>query len=228
MPVPLPMHVPPRPKGLAIAALIVGISSLVLCWIPFVGMLGGLAAIVLGIIALVKAQSKGMSITGLITGIVGFLAGIVLTLTAFTLFSLIGAQTASTDPSAESAPGPADRQQDKGQTNEPEIADDLAEDTDAILRRICDEYQVCSVAGEPQPSYSPEYCANIRYFFGTDSSEQIKKATALAGYDDAHAKYWQLAADIMSHPSRTEVPDDVGKIISELYFEGYFNCNFED
>lgn len=73
----------PQPKGLAIAALIIGIvaiCSLIFGWIPFLGggfsIVCGAAAVVLGIIAMNKAQSKGMSITGLITGGIAVLAGI--------------------------------------------------------------------------------------------------------------------------------------------------------
>lgn len=54
--------------GLAIAALVVGIVALVFCWVPFLGFVTGVVAVILGIIALKKAQSKGMSITGLVTG----------------------------------------------------------------------------------------------------------------------------------------------------------------
>jgi len=70
---------PIQPKGLAIAALIVGIVSLVFCW-PFfgvIGIAGGIVAVILGIIALRKAQSKGMSLTGIITGAVAIVGGII-------------------------------------------------------------------------------------------------------------------------------------------------------
>lgn len=62
----------PKKMGLAISALIVGIVSLLFCFVPFIGnaigILGGITAVVLGILAIKKAQSKGMSITGIITG----------------------------------------------------------------------------------------------------------------------------------------------------------------
>lgn len=67
---------PPQPKGLAVSAMIVGIVSLVLCATIFMGIAGGIVAVVLGIVALKKAQSKGMAVTGIITGGIAMLAAI--------------------------------------------------------------------------------------------------------------------------------------------------------
>jgi len=55
-------------KGLAIAAMVVGICSIVFGWVPFLGLILGIVAIVLGIIALKRKISKGMSIAGIVTG----------------------------------------------------------------------------------------------------------------------------------------------------------------
>lgn len=70
-------------KGMAITALVLGIVAIVLCLIPFIGfvsMVGGLAAIVLGIIALVKKKpGKGMSIAGIILGALGMIIAILVT-----------------------------------------------------------------------------------------------------------------------------------------------------
>ncbi|MEJ6490630.1 hypothetical protein PQI23_12955 [Leucobacter sp. USCH14] len=83
---------PAQPKGLAIAALVVGIASLVFFWFWILGLLGGIAAVILGILALRKRQSKGMSLTGLITGGVAVLASIgVLVFSLFILGSVINA-----------------------------------------------------------------------------------------------------------------------------------------
>lgn len=67
----------PAASGQALAALIVGIVSVVLP-IPFLGVLIGGAAVFLGIIALRRARAgtgggKGMAITGIVTGILGIL-----------------------------------------------------------------------------------------------------------------------------------------------------------
>ena len=66
------------PKGLAIAAMVVGIISLLLSPTIFVGVIGGIVAVVLGIVALKKAQPKGMSIAGIVTGGIAILASVVL------------------------------------------------------------------------------------------------------------------------------------------------------
>jgi len=56
--------------------MVVGIVSLVFCAVPFVGIIGGIVAVVLGLVALKKAQSKGMSVTGIVTGGLALVASI--------------------------------------------------------------------------------------------------------------------------------------------------------
>lgn len=59
---------------MAIAALILSIVGLILCWIPFVGWLGVLLAlvgIILGVVALKKGK-KGLGIAALAIGVVAF------------------------------------------------------------------------------------------------------------------------------------------------------------
>jgi hypothetical protein len=66
---------PPSNNGLAIAALIVGIVGLLLCLIPFGGVLVPLVALLLGFLGLRRAKEimigRGMSIAGIVLGIVG-------------------------------------------------------------------------------------------------------------------------------------------------------------
>lgn len=74
-----------KSKGLSIAAMVCGIVSgvtVLACCCFFVGApftaLTGLAAVILGIIALVKkSDGRGMAITGLVLGIIGLLCGII-------------------------------------------------------------------------------------------------------------------------------------------------------
>lgn len=66
---------PPSSKAFAIAALLVGILSLVAGLFGWPGIIGGVAAIVLGILAIRRRQSKAMSVTGIVTGSVGIVAG---------------------------------------------------------------------------------------------------------------------------------------------------------
>lgn len=66
-------------NGLAIASLVCGIVSIVgfCCCIP-IGILGGLAGIVLGIISKMKnMEGSGMALAGIITGAVGLVGTII-------------------------------------------------------------------------------------------------------------------------------------------------------
>ena len=71
-PAPSPAGTPVPSTGLAIASLILGILA-TLSGIFFIGGLFGIAAIIIGVIALQKKVGKGMSIAGIITGALGIL-----------------------------------------------------------------------------------------------------------------------------------------------------------
>ena len=94
-PPPSPTAVPPQPtvpgapapgapKGLAVTALVLGIVAFAFGWLGVFSIFGvgnvftALAAVVFGIIALVKRQSKGMAVTGLSLGAVGLITTVVL------------------------------------------------------------------------------------------------------------------------------------------------------
>lgn len=93
-PAPSPASTPVPSTGLAIASLILGILA-TLSGIFFIGGLFGIAAIIIGVIALQKKVGKGMSITGIITGALGILG----TLGAIALiaFAAPALQTSSRD-----------------------------------------------------------------------------------------------------------------------------------
>jgi len=81
--------VPPAQKqvpvnGLAVAAMVVGIVAFTSGWVPFWGLLTGIAAVVLGVLGLKKATGKGLAITGIVTGGLAALTSIF-----FTLFFII-------------------------------------------------------------------------------------------------------------------------------------------
>lgn len=75
--------VPGPTNGLAIAALVVGIVAFISGWAPIWGLLAGGAAVVLGILGLKKPGGKGMAIAGIITGGLGALWGLVVTIIFF-------------------------------------------------------------------------------------------------------------------------------------------------
>jgi hypothetical protein len=76
---------------MAIAALIIGILSLLIAWIPIIGLfgvIGGLIALILGFVARGRIKrngtaGNGMAITGIVTGAIALVAGIVLTVAFF-------------------------------------------------------------------------------------------------------------------------------------------------
>jgi len=68
-------------NGIAIASLVVGIFAFIFGWVPFLGFVAGATAIVLGIIAIKKhAANKGLPIAGIITGALGAVWSIVLSI----------------------------------------------------------------------------------------------------------------------------------------------------
>ncbi len=91
---------PSAPKGLAITALILGIvavvGAMIFGWIPFVGgvitVVVGIAALILGILAMQKRQPKGLALTGLILGGAGVLIGAGIIIAWSVLFANLGSE----------------------------------------------------------------------------------------------------------------------------------------
>ena len=101
-----------KPMGLALAALIVGIGAFLFGLIPVFGALVGIAAVVLGIVALRKQQSKGMAVTGIVLGGIAVLAsigmavGIGAAVNTASVHEPLSVVTQSTKPSSGEAPAP--------------------------------------------------------------------------------------------------------------------------
>lgn len=94
-----------RPKGLAIAALVLGIVAFVTGLVPLLGLLLALGAIVVGILALKKKQSKGLAITGVALGGVALVTGFIAIVT-LVFAGLIGS-VGSASPTESDAPSAA-------------------------------------------------------------------------------------------------------------------------
>lgn len=83
---PPPGYGQPGPRyggGMATAALVLGILALVFCWTIFGGIVLGLIAVVLGIIAARRggrgqAPDRGRAIAGIVTGALGLLIAVAL------------------------------------------------------------------------------------------------------------------------------------------------------
>ena len=81
------------PRGLAIAALVLGIAGLVLVWLPFLAVVALPAAIVgliLGIIAMRKGQPKGLALTGVILSGVAILISVISVVVVLIGLALLG------------------------------------------------------------------------------------------------------------------------------------------
>ena len=70
-------NMPPQPgpgSGFAITSLVCGILSILCCYCTLgVTVIPAIMAIIFGIVAQKKGQSKGLSIAGIITGVIGLL-----------------------------------------------------------------------------------------------------------------------------------------------------------
>jgi hypothetical protein len=79
---------------MSVAALVLAILGLVICWIPYVGFLGvlmGIVALILGIISMKSAKgNKGLGIVGLVVGAIALIVGgVVQTLTVIGTVALV-------------------------------------------------------------------------------------------------------------------------------------------
>lgn len=91
---------PARPQGLAVAALVLGIAAFVSAWIPFLGLLVALVGAVIGVMALVRRQPKGLAVTGTVLSGLGLVWALVVTIS---LSALIWTAPSSFDD-AETSP----------------------------------------------------------------------------------------------------------------------------
>ena len=73
----------PARNGMGVAALILGISSIVLCWTVIVGVVGGILAIIFGVIGRRRwkrreATNGGVALAGIITGAIGLVVTVII------------------------------------------------------------------------------------------------------------------------------------------------------
>lgn len=82
-------------NALGVVSMICGIAALVFFWVIIPGWVCGTAAVILGIIQCVSRRTKGMGITGIVTGGLAFLAS-----TIFFIFALLSDDTSIDEASA--------------------------------------------------------------------------------------------------------------------------------
>ncbi|MBR5474808.1 MAG: zinc-ribbon domain-containing protein [Lachnospiraceae bacterium] len=83
-----PMRQPGDRRGLAIAALVFGILSLVVCCVPLIAIPAGLAAIIMGALS-VKSSGQGFAIAGIVLGVIGLILGISYVMMSLFIYSNI-------------------------------------------------------------------------------------------------------------------------------------------
>src|SRR5690625_2306480 len=104
----------PVSKGLAVASMVTGIVGLLLGWVPILGLLIGIAAIILGILALRKRQSKPMSWVGIVAGALSALGSILVTIAGVIAFDEIS--NIETSPTPRSTISPVENTPDRKST----------------------------------------------------------------------------------------------------------------
>ncbi|WP_200331833.1 DUF4190 domain-containing protein [Leucobacter sp. L43] len=205
---------PAAPKGLAIASLIIGIASLVFFWAWFIGILGGIAAVILGILALRKRQSKGMSLTGVITGGVAVLAGIgALIFSLFILGSVMNATGAAVDDYEQmteeletASPAPSESELDDAAEGAAEGAADAAADSS-------------SGTGEDVGERSAEFCDALTAFSTLGASgeltpEVLDSLKPLADISSPNQSVYERFYEYAKDPTSV---DDSSTLISDYF-----------
>ncbi|WP_244286013.1 Ltp family lipoprotein [Cryobacterium zongtaii] len=138
---------PPQPpltsaKGLALAALLVGIGAFLFGLIPVFGAIVGVVAVVLGILAMRKKQPKAMALTGVILGGVAIVASIAVTFGAVALVNLASDDTSTTELTESATAEPVESTElepaeaepaEVAADSEPEAADVPAEYGSALI-----------------------------------------------------------------------------------------------
>ena len=75
-----PVSPVPVSSGSGVAAMVCGIIALILCWVPFIGLVFGIVAMVLGGKGMrtLPQGKKGMAIAGFVMGIIGLVVGVII------------------------------------------------------------------------------------------------------------------------------------------------------
>lgn len=118
-----PEDAPATRKNLALAGLMVGIGAFVIGWLPWLGLLLGIAAVALSIFALIKHQSKVMAIIGLVLGGLAMLTGLVTTIGFMAAVNSQPTPVAAASPAAETEESPA------APEPEPQVEEPVAEES---------------------------------------------------------------------------------------------------
>jgi hypothetical protein len=140
---PLPTGPTQSSNGLAIGALIVGIVAFFIGLVPFLGLIAGALAVVLGVLSLRAGTRRVMGIVGIVLGGVAALTGLVTTIAL--VAGLAGASGSSATDEQAAAPQAAS-------SSEPPAAVTPSAEPSEVVTEAAEED---SVAEEPAPQPMP-------------------------------------------------------------------------
>jgi hypothetical protein len=139
----------PQPRSLAIAAVALGGAAFLTGLVPVLGLLLAIAAVVLGILALVRSQPKKLAVPGLALGSIALLTGIIATAAGLT--------GSGTEATTASAPEPA------AATSQASAPAEEADEAPAPVASDVSEPEVAEAAEpEPAPSEVPAEIGTVQ------------------------------------------------------------------
>ena len=77
-------------SGFGVAALVLGIIALLLCWIPYINIVCTILAFIFGIIGIVKKSGKGQAIAGLVLSILAAIPTVVVMMLLNVIYGALG------------------------------------------------------------------------------------------------------------------------------------------
>jgi len=229
---------------LAIVSLVLGVVGLALCWVPFLGMIVGVGALALGVLALnERPEAKRLPVAAVIICAIAVVCGLVLTLISFSSddsskddaapTATASAVTSEPEDAADSEDSDDPQQQLQQQLGEArdqleEALDENRKEARDVYEQICDNYQVCPSADDPAVKYTDEYCTLITSVSKiSDGDEQAKVARKLGSFGDSQSGYWNLIADTIEDPKSDpkNYPKELTKAFTLMVLDGYQACS---
>lgn len=157
-------------KVLAIISLVFGIVGIVSCWSGFFGLACCLAGLIIGIVALVKKQNKGMSIAGIVCGAVGLPVAIIVSILAGAFLSFFGgvandlnAYTKDPEGFCKSNPNSVHCTSSDSNSNNNNNANNSSNNTDKVVDEVYD-YFADMLGDEAELLPEDDFKASIKDF----------------------------------------------------------------
>ena len=175
----------PSAKGFALAALIVGIAAFLTGWTPVLGVLLGITAVVLGIVALVRRQRKGMAITGLALGAVALVVSLVM---SFVVLAVVANWDEFVAGFEEGLAGEDTTSQPVGETAGDTGTTDQPAEVDLADFTALDDATLAAIVADPEAATGE---AHIVYGEVQQLDESTGPCNAVIQLDDTQQKTWE-------------------------------------